>query len=111
MGATCRRLLKQPVAVGAGFVLASLFVAGALAPQFAPNPQTVHVWATWMNHAPMLSGWHILGTDNLGRDMLVRTLYGLHTSEQSALLATLSRVSWESCSAGSRATAAAGSTR
>ena len=37
----------------------------------------------------MLSGWHILGTDQLGRDVLVRTLYGLHTSEQSALLATL----------------------
>ena len=37
----------------------------------------------------MWSGWHFLGTDNLGRDILVRTLYGLHTSEQSALLATL----------------------
>ncbi len=37
----------------------------------------------------MLSGWHLLGTDQLGRDILVRTLYGLHTSEQSALFATL----------------------
>jgi peptide/nickel transport system permease protein len=36
-----------------------------------------------------LSGWHILGTDQVGRDVLVRTLYALHTSEQSALLATL----------------------
>ena len=41
------------------------------------------------NHGPILSGWHLFGTDNLGRDLLVRTLYGLHSSEQSALLATL----------------------
>ena len=87
-GRAFRRLLKQPAAVGAGIVLAFLFVVGALAPHFAPNPRTVHL-GHWTNHAPLLSGWHILGTDNLGRDMLVRTLYGLHTSEQSALLATL----------------------
>ena len=37
----------------------------------------------------MLSGWHLLGTNQVGRDVLVRTLYALHTSEQSALLATL----------------------
>lgn len=87
-GRTVRRLLKQPAAVGAGIVLVSLLVVGALAPRFAPNPRTVHL-GHWTNHAPLLSGWHILGTDNLGRDMLVRTLYGLHTSEQSALVATL----------------------
>ena len=34
-------------------------------------------------------GWHLLGTDGIGQQVLVRTLYGLHTSEQSALLATL----------------------
>ncbi|HEY7422542.1 MAG TPA: ABC transporter permease [Gaiellaceae bacterium] len=87
-GRTFRRLLQQPAAVGAAIVLAFLFVVGALVPHFAPNPKTVHL-GHWANHAPLLSGWHILGTDALGRDMLVRTLYGLHTSEQSALLATL----------------------
>jgi ABC-type dipeptide/oligopeptide/nickel transport system permease subunit len=84
-----RRLLRQPVAVGAGLVLAVVLVVGAIAPLIAPSPRTVHIGGRWINHAPMLSGWHVLGTDNLGRDMLVRTLYGLHTSEQSALLATL----------------------
>jgi len=87
-GRTWRRLMAQPVTVAAGAVLVVLFVAGALAPRIAPNPSTVHL-GRWVNHAPMLSGWHFLGTDNLGRDMLVRTLYGLHETEQSALLATL----------------------
>lgn len=88
-GRTVRRLLRQPVAVGAGFVLLLLLVGGALAPLIAPNPRTVHIGGRWVNHAPMLSGWHLLGTDQLGRDMLVRTLYALHTSEQAALLATV----------------------
>jgi ABC-type dipeptide/oligopeptide/nickel transport system permease subunit len=86
---TWRRLLRQPVAVGAGFVLAVVLVVGAIAPRIAPDPQTIHLTQHWMNHAPMLSGWHLLGTDTLGRDILVRTLYGLHTSVQSAALATL----------------------
>jgi ABC-type dipeptide/oligopeptide/nickel transport system permease subunit len=38
---------------------------------------------------PDAERWHVLGTDELGRDILVRTLYGLHMTEQSALLATL----------------------
>ncbi len=87
-GRTWRRLMAQPVTVGAGLVLVALFVAGALAPRIAPNPQTVHL-GKWVNHAPMWSGWHVFGTDNLGRDMAVRMLWALHWSEQSALLATL----------------------
>jgi len=82
------RLLQQPVAVCAGVILVVVFAAGALAPRFVPNPHTVYI-GKWQNHAPVLSGWHVLGTDQLGRDMLVRMLYGLHYSEQSALLATL----------------------
>lgn len=85
---TWHRLVRQPGAVVAGVILVVLFVAGGLAPRIAPNPQTIH-FGPWQNHAPALSGWHLLGTDNLGRDILVRTLYGLHNSEQSALLATL----------------------
>jgi peptide/nickel transport system permease protein len=85
-----RRLLRQPVAASAGFVLAVVFVIGAIYPRIAPtDAQTINLSQRWLNHGPMLSGWHFLGTDNLGRDVAVRTLYGLHTSEQSALLATL----------------------
>jgi peptide/nickel transport system permease protein len=87
-GRTFRRLMEQPSAVGAGAVLVALFVVGAMVPRFAPNPKTVHL-GQWVNHPPLFSGWHVLGTDNLGRDMLVRTLYALHTSEWSALEAAL----------------------
>jgi peptide/nickel transport system permease protein len=86
---TWHRFMRQPVAVGAGLVLLVIFVAGALVPQYAPPRAAVNLTAEWRNHAPMLSGWHLLGTDAIGRDVLVRTLEGLHTSEQSAILATL----------------------
>jgi peptide/nickel transport system permease protein len=87
---TWRRVMRQPVAAGAGVVLAVVFVVGAIFPRIAPTgASTINLSPRWLNHGPMLSGWHLLGTDQVGRDVLVRTLYGLHTSEQSALLATL----------------------
>ena len=86
---TWRRLIQQPVAVGAGVILVVVFVVGAIAPRFTPDPQIVHLSNRWINHAPMLSGWHVFGTDQVGRDLLVQTLHGLHASEQSALFATL----------------------
>jgi peptide/nickel transport system permease protein len=82
--------MRQPLAAGAGVVLAVVFVTGAIFPRFSPtDPGTVNLSVRWINHPPMMSGWHLLGTDQVGRDVLVRTLYGLHASEQSALLATL----------------------
>lgn len=85
-----RRLLRQPVTVAAMVVLVAVFVVGALGPALAPQgSNSVDLSPRWQNHAPMLSGWHLFGTDNIGRDVLVRTLWGLHTSEQTALLAAL----------------------
>jgi ABC-type dipeptide/oligopeptide/nickel transport system permease subunit len=88
-GRVWRRLARQPVTLVAGFILTAIFVAGALVPQYTPPVAHIHLSQRWLNHPPMLSGWHVLGTDAIGRDMLIRTLYGLHTSEQSALAATL----------------------
>jgi peptide/nickel transport system permease protein len=84
-----RRLVRQPVTLAASFILTVIFVAGALVPQYTPSVARIHLSQRWLNHPPMLSGWHVLGTDAIGRDMLIRVLYGLHTSEQSALVATL----------------------
>ena len=77
-GRTWRRLLRQPVAVGAGVVLASSSWSARSRRELRPTPRTIAPGGRGVNHAPMLSGWHLLGTDDLGRDMLVRTLYGLH---------------------------------
>lgn len=85
-----RRLGRQHLALVALAVLVAVFVAGALAPDLAPQGwNAIDLASRWRNHAPMLSGWHLLGTDDIGRDTLVRTLYGLHTSEQDAVFATL----------------------
>jgi peptide/nickel transport system permease protein len=85
-----RALWRQPVALASAIILLVVFVVGALAPLLTPHgPNEIDLADRWRNHAPMLSGWHILGTDNIGRDVLIRTLWGLHASEQSALLATL----------------------
>ncbi len=84
-----RRFARQPVAMGAGFVLLVLFLGGALVHQLTPHEARINLSAEWRNHPPILSGWHLFGTDNIGKDILLRTLYGLHTSEQTALTATL----------------------
>lgn len=84
-----RGLGRQPVALAAGFLLMLIFVVGALVPFFAPRIALIDLSDAWRNHPPVLSGWHLFGTDALGRDMLVRTLQGLHTSEESALGATV----------------------
>lgn len=86
-----RRLTRQPAGLAAGIVLVVVFVVGALVPVITPHSSLeIHLADRWRNQAPLtLGGWHFLGTDGIGRDVVVRTLYGLHTSEQSAAYATL----------------------
>jgi peptide/nickel transport system permease protein len=77
-----RRLRRQPVTLAALTLLTLLFLAGALASRLAPyTPDSLNLTATWENHGPTLSGSHLFGTDNIGRDILSRSLYGLRTSE------------------------------
>lgn len=85
------RLLRQPAALVSGFVLIAIFVIGAIEPQITPaSASRIHLGSRFLDNPPTFSlSWHILGTDGIGRLVLVRTLEGLHTSEQSALLATL----------------------
>ncbi|MEM8552279.1 MAG: ABC transporter permease [Pseudomonadota bacterium] len=73
----------------AGILLCALVLSGAFAPMVAPHdPNAINmlsrsappVWAdagTWK---------HPLGTDNLGRDLLSRALYGIRTSFAIATL-------------------------
>lgn len=85
-----RGLARQPVALAAGVVLVAVFVIGAVAPKLTPpEGNVIRFGDRWINQPPALHGWRLFGTDNLGREMLVRTLYGLHTSEQTALVGTL----------------------
>src|SRR5690242_19188845 len=85
---TWRRLTRQPVAVISGLILVAIFVVGALAPHFV-SPALVHLTDEWRNHPPTITDWNLFGTDAIGENLLVRTLYGLHTSEITALAATV----------------------
>ncbi|MGH3084223.1 MAG: ABC transporter permease [Gaiellaceae bacterium] len=42
-----------------------------------------------LNRAPTFDGWHIFGTDNLGRDYFSRVIYGVQTSLSVAIVVAL----------------------
>ncbi len=88
-GRVWRRLIRQPVTLAAGLLLVVIFVGGALVPQYAPSQAGIDLTDQWRNHAPLFSGWHLLGTDVIGKDVLLQMLLGLHTNEQTALATTL----------------------
>ena len=85
------RLRRQPAALVSAMVLIVIFVIGAIQPEITPaSASRIHLAQRFLDDPPSWGlNWHILGSDGIGRLVLVRTLEGLHTSEQSALLATL----------------------
>jgi ABC-type dipeptide/oligopeptide/nickel transport system permease subunit len=77
------RFLQHRVAVASLIVLILMFAAGLLASRLAPyGYQEVNLHA--LNASP--SWAHPFGADQLGRDYLSRTIYGVGTSAQIALL-------------------------
>lgn len=81
-----RRFLRRPLAV-VGLVVAVTFIAAAvLAPWVAPfSPDATDFDALLAK--PSLE--HLLGTDELGRDILSRIVWGARASIQAGVLATL----------------------
>jgi peptide/nickel transport system permease protein len=85
-----RRLAGQPVTLAALTVVVALLVVGGLAHELAPQRwNDINLGLRWQNHPPTLAADHFFGTDNIGRDILVRTLWGLHYTEQTALVGAL----------------------
>jgi peptide/nickel transport system permease protein len=79
-----RRFRRRPMAM-AGLVLVTLFLLLAvLGPLVTGDPAAQDYTATL---APP-SGAHLLGTDDLGRDVLTRICYGARTSLEAGLLST-----------------------
>ena len=82
-----QRLRGNPAANIALGLLTALALVALIAPAFSP-------WSSesldWQHLAapPGAAGAHWLGTDRLGRDLLVRTLHGLRLSLMLALLAS-----------------------
>jgi peptide/nickel transport system permease protein len=81
-----RRLGRRPLAVG-GLVVATLFVLVAIfAPLVAPLDPADTNFSSVLQ-AP--SAGHIMGTDDLGRDVFSRVVYGARASLEAGVLTTL----------------------
>jgi oligopeptide transport system permease protein len=83
-----RRLRGNRAASIALTVLAAVAVAVIVAPALSPWGYDSLDWQH-LAAPPGLAGAHWLGTDRLGRDLLVRTLYGLRLSLLLAVLASV----------------------
>lgn len=83
-----RRLMRNRAAVVASVILISMTLAVIVGPWLVPFD---YDFTDWSNIAvpPDLASGHLFGTDSLGRDLLMRTLYGGRISLLVGLVATL----------------------
>ena len=79
-----RRLVRDRTVVAGAFVVGAVILAALAAPVVAPHdPTAVDGRATLQSPSPE----HWLGTDNLGRDILSRLIYGARWSLGTAVVA------------------------
>jgi len=83
-----RRLRSRPSAMVAAWVLALIVAAALLVPVLSPFDFATPVW-TEIFRAPGLAGGHLFGTDSLGRDLLVRVMWGCRISLLVGVAASL----------------------
>jgi oligopeptide transport system permease protein len=83
-----QRFLRNRAAVASLVVLALITLACVFGPMLLPNAFDSVDW-NLMSAPPTRAGWHLFGTDELGRDLLVRTLIGGRISLMVGLLATV----------------------
>jgi len=83
-----RQLAADRAAMAGLMVLAVLVLAAFAGPAFLGFREEEIDWEN-VAAAPLEADGHWLGTDRLGRDLLVRTLFGLRVSLAIALAATL----------------------
>jgi peptide/nickel transport system permease protein len=81
-----KRFLRRPFAIVGLVVSLTFVVAAALAPVIAPYSASATDFNSLLAHS---SRHHLLGTDELGRDVLSRILWGARASIEAGVLATL----------------------
>ena len=82
------RFMRHRAAVASVVILALVTLACVFGPMLLPNAFDSVDW-NLMSAPPTRAGWHLFGTDELGRDLLVRTLIGGRISLLVGVLATL----------------------
>ncbi len=86
------RFLRHRLAVASLIVLLLIGLVGVFAPQLAPygyDEIPLEDITASQNRAPTFDGWHLFGTDQLGRDYLSRVMYGIRTSLWVAIFVAL----------------------
>lgn len=81
-----RRMLRKPLGALGLLIVLGLVVVAVLAPQIAPQSP---IRADFMAMLQSPSDAYPLGTDELGRDMLSRLIWGARASLQAGLIAVL----------------------
>jgi peptide/nickel transport system permease protein len=81
-----RRFLRRPMAVIGLIVVLAFAVTAIFAPLIAPYSASHTDFNAILAHP---SGKHLLGTDELGRDIFSRIVYGSRASMQAGFFATL----------------------
>ncbi|HVH30389.1 MAG TPA: ABC transporter permease [bacterium] len=84
---TWRRFLRRRAAVVSLAFASSMILAALFAPVIAPYDPGSNDFEAVL--APPLSQGHVLGTDELGRDVLSRIVWGARASMQAGVLSTL----------------------
>lgn len=82
-----RRLLKNKAALTSIIILFTIALLAAIAPWISPHEMDAIDWDN-MQAPPSLENKHYFGTDNNGRDLFARVLYGTRISLLVGLAAT-----------------------
>lgn len=85
------RFVKNKAAVASLLLLVVIILACVVGPMLLPHSYDDTDWNA-TSAAPTLAGWHLFGTDESGRDLLVRCLIGGRISLMVGFLATLTSV-------------------
>ena len=81
-----RRIFSDPISIGAGVVILTYVLSALFAPHLAlHDPNAVNLRIRFL---PPGSEGHLLGTDNVGRDILSRLIYGGRVSLTIGLVST-----------------------
>jgi oligopeptide transport system permease protein len=82
------RLRQNRFAVASAILLGAIVLAAIIVPWISPYNYYTPQWAL-LDQPPTWHGGHIFGTDDLGRDLLVRVMWGCRVSLLIGLVATV----------------------
>jgi len=87
LGRTWQRMRRNRVIVISGGILTGVVVAAVIGPMLSPHDYLQTDFGNILQ-SPSLAGAHLFGTDDLGRDLFVRTLLGVQVTIIVALVAS-----------------------